>query len=465
MKRRQFLQCLGTGFGSMMLAPAVDLTGVRASEINTGMLKQLDLPGKAKRVIFLSMSGGPSQFETFENKPVLNKLNGKEMPAEVTAGQQLAQLQGQKLICYGSQFGFKKWGESGQEISELFPHLGSIADDMSIIKTAHTEQINHDPAMTMLNTGTFMEGRPSMGSWVNYALGSECKDLPGFVVLDSFKGRSPQPLYSRLWHSGFIPSRYQGVAFNSKGSPVHYVERPNGVNVPQQDELIKTISMMNDLAKHHMEDPEIETRNMQIEMARRMQESIPEVMDVSDEPQHVLDMYGCKPGDGSFASNCLLARKLAERGVRFIQLYHRGWDHHNGIGKYMPICAEAVDQGTAALIQDLKQRGMLDDTLIIWSGEFGRTPMSQGDGRDHHMLAYSMFMAGGGLQGGITRGETDEFGYKPVKDPTALRDIHATMLHQLGIDHTRLTYKFQGLDNRLTSVEEAHVLKDLLKSG
>jgi hypothetical protein len=426
------------------------------------LLKQ----AKAKRVIFLTMSGGFSQFETFDNKPVLAKFNGKAMPESYTKGQQLAQLQGKKLLCYGPQFKFNKFGKSGQEISELLPHIGSVADDIAIVKSAYTDQINHDPAIAMLNAGTFLNGRPAMGAWINHAIGSESKSLPGFVVLESVKGRNPQPLYARSWSNGFLDSIYQGVKFNSKGDTVNYVNNPAGINRSNQGELLKAINKLNKFGQGHMDDPEIATRMQQYEMAYRMQQSIPELADMSKEPDHILKMYGCKPGDGSFASNCLLARKMAENGVRFIQLYHRGWDHHNGIRKYMPICSKAVDQGTGALIKDLKQRGMLKDTLIVFAGEFGRTPMAQsskGDaGRDHHMNAMSFFMAGGGIKGGVTLGATDELGYKPVEKPLHVRDMHATMLNCLGINHNKLTVRFQGLDNRLTGVEESHPIKEIL---
>ena len=458
MDRRQFLKYTGFAGASMISSPLTATSSIKPDFL----LKT----AKAKRVIFLTMSGGISQFETFDNKPVLKKFDGKAMPESYTKGQQLAQLQGKKLLCYGPQFNFNKCGQSGQEITELFPHLATVADDLAIVKSAYTEQINHDPAISMLNAGTFLNGRPSMGSWVNYALGSEAKDLPGFVVLESVKGRNPQPLYARLWNNGFLDSVYQGVKFNSKGDAVYYVKNPNGVDRIRQGQLIKTINKLNTFSSAHMDDDEISTRMQQYDMAYKMQQSIPDLMNMSKEPAHILDMYGCKPGDGSFASNCLMARKLAERGVRFIQLYHRGWDHHNGIRKYMPICAEAVDQGTTALIKDLKDRGMLEDTLIVFAGEFGRTPMAQsnkGDaGRDHHMNSMSYFMCGGGIKGGVTLGETDELGYKPVEDGHHIRDMHATMLHLLGINHKKLTVRFQGLDNRLTGVEEAHIIKKVL---
>ena len=462
MDRRDFLKLSGMTAGG-----AVFGKHYASSEAEMmAALKANHVTAKAKRVIFLSMSGGPSQFESFDYKPELAKFNGKTIPEKYTKGQQLAQLQGQKLVCLGPQFKFKHYGQSKQHICELFPQIGSVADDIAIIRSAHTEQINHDPAMTMLNTGTFLAGRPAMGSWINYAIGSESKSLPGFVVLESIRGRGPQPIYSRLWHSGFLPGVNQGVKFNSKGDAVYYVKNPKGVSGKNQIKVIDSINALNKLNSQGIDDPEIETRIKQYEMARRMQKSVPELMDVSKESDATLKMYGCKPGDGSFAYNCLLARRLAERGVRFIQLYHRGWDHHSGLRKYMPICAGATDRGTAALIKDLKTRGMLDETLIVWSGEFGRTPMAQSSkgnvGRDHHMLSFSFFMAGGGIKGGTTLGETDPLGYKPIKDTVNLRDLHATMLHLLGINHKKLTFKFQGLDNRLTGVEESHLLKKIL---
>ena len=457
MNRRNFLQFSAMAGATMISAPVF-----AASKNKSHLLKE----AKAKRVIFLTMSGGFSQFETFDNKPVLAKFNGKAMPESYTKGQQLAQLQGQKLLCYGPQFKFKKWGQSGQEITELLPHIGSVADDIAIVRSAYTDQINHDPAIAMLNAGTFLNGRPSMGAWINYAIGSESNNLPGFVVLESVRGRNPQPLYARSWSNGFLDSIYQGVKFNSQGDTVNYVKNPAGINRSNQGELLKAINKLNQFGKNHMDDPEIATRMQQYEMAYRMQKSIPELVDMSNESDEVLKLYGCKPGDGTFASNCLLARKLAEKGVRFIQLYHRGWDHHNGIRKYMPICSEAVDQGTAALIKDLKDRDMLKDTLIVFAGEFGRTPMAQsnkGDaGRDHHMNAMSYFMAGGGIKGGVTVGATDELGYKPVEKPVHIRDMHATILNRLGINHNKLTVRFQGLDNRLTGVEPSRPIKEIL---
>ena len=340
-----------------------------------------------------------------------------------------------------------------------------MADDICIIRSMVTEQINHDPAHTFMNTGTAISGRPSMGSWVTYGLGSESENLPGFVVLTSVGGRNPQPIASRQWSAGFLPSRYQGVEFSGSGQPVNYVDAPEGVQGRQQQRLIETIGQLNQHRLKSTGDPEIETRLANYEMAFRMQTSVPDLADVSDEPQHILDMYGAKPGDGSYASNCLLARRLAERGVRFIQLYHRGWDHHGGLEKYMDICCGLTDRATWALLTDLKQRDMLKDTLIIWGGEFGRTPMFQGKGgagRDHHIKGFSMWMAGGGIKPGQSYGATDDLGYHAVDDVVHVRDMHATMLHQLGINHLNFTHKFQGLDMKLTGVEPARVIEPII---
>jgi hypothetical protein len=340
-----------------------------------------------------------------------------------------------------------------------------MADDICIVKSMVTEQINHDPAHTFMNTGSAINGRPSMGSWVNYGLGSETKDLPGFVVLTSIGGRNPQPIASRQWSAGFLPSRFQGVEFNATGDPVHYVSNPKGVSSSQQSQLVDTINQLNSHQNKALNHPEIQTRIAAYEMAFRMQSAVPELMDMSNEPKHILDMYGAKPGDGTYASNCLLARRLAERGVRFIHLYHRGWDHHGGLEKYMNICCDLTDKPTWALIQDLKQRGMFEDTLIVWGGEFGRTPMFQGKGgpgRDHHIKGFSMWMAGGGIKGGTSFGGTDELGYNSVDDVVHVRDLHATMLHLLGIDHKKFSVKYQGLDMKLTGVEEARVVQGVL---
>ena len=384
------------------------------------------------------------------------------MPESFTKGQPIAQLQGSKqLTCLAPQHPFERFGKSGQQICSKFPHIGNIADDICIIRSMKTEQINHDPAHTFMNTGSSVSGRPSMGSWVLYGLGSDGQDLPGFVVLTSSGGGQDQPIAARQWHSGFLPSRFQGVQFQSKGDPVLYVGRPDGVSERDQRQVLDAVNKLNQVHNDHVDDPEIATRISQYEMAFKMQASVPGLMDISDEPQSVLDMYGTKGGDGSFASNCLLARRLAERGVRFIQLYHRGWDHHGGIKNGINTTSQLVDQGAAALVRDLKQRGMLEDTLVVWSGEFGRTPMAQGSGRDHHIKGFSMWMAGGGIKGGTSYGNTDEFGYNAVENVVHVHDFHATMLHLLGIQHKRMTYRFQGRDFRLTDVH-GNVVKAIL---
>jgi hypothetical protein len=428
-----------------------------------GVVNPLHHPAKAKRIIFLYQAGGPSHLETFDNKPKLRAEGGKPMPESFTKGQQIAQLQGSKLTCYAPQYEFKRFGKSGQEICELFPHIGSVADDICIVRSMWTEQINHDPAHTIMNTGSIIPGRPSMGSWVFYGLGADTNDLPGFVVLLSTgKGGQMQPIAARQWSAGLLPSKFQGVKLNSIGDPVLYIENPPGVNAKLQQTSVDAINKLNRAEFAALRDPEIQTRISQYEMAFRMQTSVPGLMDMSKEPRKVLDMYGAQPGDGSFASNCLLARRLAERGVRFIQLYHRDWDHHGGLKANIALKAEETDRATAALITDLKERGMLDDTLVIWGGEFGRTPMSQGgDGRDHHIKGFSYMMAGGGIKPGITYGTTDELGYAAEENPVSVHDFHATMLHLLGIDHKRLAMKFQGLDVRLTGIS-GDVVKDIL---
>lgn len=419
---------------------------------------------RAKRIIYLYQAGGPSHLETFDYKPELERLDGQPMPASFTEGQPIAQLQGQALKCQRPLTKFSRYGKSGLMFSDFLPFQSRLADDICVVKSMITEQINHDPAHTFMNTGTAISGRPSMGSWINYGLGSECEDLPGFVVMTSVGGRNPQPIASRQWSAGFLPSRFQGVEFNSTGDPVHYVKNPGGISRRQQRELVNAIAKLNALRNESVRNPEIETRIAAYELAFKMQTSVPELVDVSAEPQHILDMYGAKPGDGSFASNCLLARRLAERGVRFIQLYHRGWDHHGGLEKYMKICCDHTDRATWALVADLKQRGMLDDTLIIWGGEFGRTPMFQGKGgpgRDHHIKGFSMWLAGGGIKPGTSYGATDDLGYHAVDDVVHVRDLHATILHMLGIDHARFSVKFQGLDMKLTGVEPARVVKGI----
>lgn len=452
--RRTFLR--RTGLGSVALASLANPALLSADT-------KLHHEPKVKRVIHLCMAGGPSHLETFDHKPNMVRYDGKEMPESLTKGQPIAQLQGAKLVVRGPQLPFSQRGNSGLYMADVFEHIGQHADDMCVINSMYTEQINHDPAHTFFNTGTAISGRPSMGSWVLYGLGAETKDLPGFIVLTSEGGAQGQPISSRQWHSGFLPSRFQGVQMHAKGNPVHYVANPAGVNRNQQQDIIDAVSRINQIRNNELDDPEITTRIKGYEMAFQMQASVPELTDMSGEPKHIIDKYGCTPGDGSFASNCLLARRLAERGVRFIQLYHRGWDHHSNVKGGIATTAKICDQATGALLQDLKDRDMLKDTLIIWGGEFGRTPMGQGSGgRDHHIKGFSLWMAGGGINGGTTYGATDEFGYNAVENRVHVRDFHATMLHLLGIDHNRFTYKFQGLDFRLTGVEEAHVIKDVL---
>ena len=469
--RRAFLRGGASGVGTIALGSLLGRNALAAAKEPSaqpggrwrGVIHPLHHPAKAKRVIYLYQAGGPSHLETWDNKPKLRAMDGKPMPDSLTKGQQIAQLQGQKLTCFGPQYEFKKFGKSGQEMVELFPHIGSVADDICIVRSMWTEQINHDPAHTLMNTGSIIASRPSMGSWVLYGLGAETDDFPGFVVLmSSGKGGQMQPIAARQWSAGFLPSRFQGVKFNSIGDPVLYINNPPGVSTEAQSDSINAINALNRLEDNAVHDAEIQTRISQYEMAFRMQASVPGLMDMSKEPQNVLDMYGARPGDGSFASNCLLARRLAERGVRFIQLYHRDWDHHSGIKANIPIKAQETDQATAALIADLKQRGMLDDTLVVWGGEFGRTPMSQGgDGRDHHIKGFSFMLAGGGIKGGLTYGSTDEFGYAAEENPVAVPDFHATMLHLLGIDHKRFTVKFQGQDARLTGIA-GEVVTDIL---
>ena len=467
-RRRAFLGQMGRGVGSIALASLLQNEQLIAqtpaggsSRQWQGILTQPHVPVRAKRVIFLCMAGGMSHLETFDNKPKLAEMDGKPMPESYTKGQPIAQLQNAQLKCFAPQYSFEKHGESGQEISTAFTHLPSIADRMCIVRSMKTEAINHDPAHTFMNTGSLISGRPSMGAWLLYGLGSQSNDLPGFVVLTSVGGGQSQPIASRQWHSGFLPSRFQGVHFHSKGDPVLYVGNPAGVSREQQSDIVDSVGQLNQLFDSKVDDPEIATRISQYELAFRMQASVPALVDMSDETQETLDMYGTQGADGSYAANCLLARRLVERGVRFVQLYHRGWDHHGGIKKGVATTAKLVDQGTAALIQDLQQRGLLDDTLVVFTGEFGRTPMAQGSGRDHHIKGFSMFMAGGGVKPGITHGATDELGYNASEDIVTVHDFHATMLHLLGIDHEKLTFRFQGRDFRLTDVH-GNVVKELL---
>ncbi len=464
--RRAFLRNASYSLGSAALGCFLtrDLQAATDTKWQGILGGNTHFPPKAKRVIHLCMAGGPSHLETLDHKPALAKLGGQPMPTSFTEGQQLAQLQGQRngLKCLAPQYEFKPFGKCGRMMSTALPHIASIADEIAVINSMYTEQINHDPAHTFMNTGSIIPGRPSMGSWLLYGLGAETDELPGFVVMTSSGGGQDQPIASRQWHSGFLSSKFQGVQFNANGDPVHYVSNPKGVSREDQKDLLGTVNRMNGILQGRYNDPEIATRIAQYEMAFKMQASVPGLMDVTAEPQHVFDAYGAKPGDGSFASNCLNARRLAERGVRFIQVYHRGWDHHGGIRNGINTVAGHIDKATAALINDLKARGMLEDTLVIWGGEFGRTPMAQGDGRDHHIQAFSLWMAGAGVKGGTTYGSTDELGYKVATDGVSVHDLHATMLHQLGIDHERLTFRFQGLDYKLTGVEKAKVVKSIL---
>lgn len=461
--RRSFLKKSLSSLGVLALGDllATDSFGQQSPLLPSGGLHH---PAKVKRIIHLCMAGGPSHLETFDYKPTLESYHGKAMPESFTAGEQIAQLQGNELKVKGPTFKFERHGQSGMGISECFPHIASLADEIAVIRSMYTEQINHDPAHTFMNTGSIIPGRPSMGAWSLYGLGSLTNDLPGYVVLTSTGGGQGQPISSKQWHNGFLPSKHQGVELQSKGDPVYYVSNPDGISRDSQGDLVETINSLNDHLASKRHDPEIATRIAQYELAFKMQSSVPDLADFSKEPKSILDLYGCKPGDGSYASNCLMARRLAERGVRFIQLYHRGWDHHSNLEKNFRSVSGLADKPTAALIKDLKTRGMLDETLIVWGGEFGRTPMSQGgagDGRDHHIKGFSIFLAGGGIKGGTVYGGTDEFGYNAEDKPTAVHDLHATMLHLLGINHKRLTYKFQGRDFRLTDVH-GHLIDGIL---
>jgi hypothetical protein len=468
MSRRTFLGRGAAGLGivalNSLLGPRLAAAAQATGAASRGAVNPLDFEPTAKRVIFLYQAGGPSHLETFDEKPKLAEMSGKPMPESLTKGQQIAQLQGQKLTCFGPTHAFKRFGQSGQRICELFPHIGGIVDDACIVRSMWTEQINHDPAHTFMNSGSIITGRPSMGSWVLYGLGAETDNLPGFVVLVSQgNGGQMQPIAARQWSAGMLPSKFQGVRFNSVGDPVLYIGNPPGVSREMQRDSIEAINALNALEDRSLHDPELQTRIAQYEMAFKMQTSVPGLLDMSGEPSHILELYGAKPGDGSFASNCLLARRLAERGVRFIQLYHRDWDHHSDVRNNIVFKAQEVDQATAALITDLKQRGMLDDTLVIWGGEFGRTPMSQGrGGRDHHIKGFSFLLAGGGVAKGLAYGATDDLGYAAVENPVSVHDFHATMLSLLGVDASRLAVKYQGLDVRLTGPQGGTIVRGIL---
>ena len=469
--RRAFLARSTTGLGAVALASLLNenLFGASSSPAlkSNGALKALHFAPKAKRVIYMFMSGAPSHIDLFDHKPKLKDLTNSELPASVRMGQRITGMtSGQKqLLVVGSPFEFKKHGKCQAEISELLPHTGSIVDDIAIIRSMFTEPINHDPAVTFLGTGNQQPGRPTMGAWITYGLGNLNRNLPGFVVLLS--GSGGQPVQTRYYGNGFLPGDFQGVPFRSGADPILYVSNPKGLSMKSRRQLLDRVQDLNRIALGKLGDPEIATHIENYEMAYRMQTSVPELMDISKEPKEVLEMYGAEPGKASYANNCLLARRLAERDVRFIQLIHRDWDHHSNLPVEIRKQAKICDQPSAALLKDLKQRGLLDDTLVIWGGEFGRTTYSQGEikkdsfGRDHHPRCFSIWMAGGGIKGGMTLGKTDDFGYNIVEDPVHVHDFHATMLHLLGVDHTKLTYRFEGRDYRLTDVS-GEVVKPLL---
>ncbi|WP_165071130.1 DUF1501 domain-containing protein [Paludisphaera rhizosphaerae] len=471
--RRHFFSRSSLGLGGAALATllggAAPPSPTASPDAARGALGGPHFAPKAKRIIYLFMSGGPSQLDLFDHKPLLNRMNGQNLPDSVRQGQRLTGMSSNQasLPLAGSLFSFARRGESGAWVSDLLPHTAGVADELCFIRSLHTEAINHDPAITFFQTGSQIAGRPSMGAWLSYGLGSMNENLPTFCVLIS---RRPvdQPLYSRLWGNGFLPSVHQGVQFRAGAEPVLYLDNPPGTSVEGRR---KMLDRLRELHQHEYDanlDPAVAARIAQYEMAYRMQTSVPEAAGLEDEPEHIYDLYGPdarKPG--TFAANCLLARRLAERGVRFIQLYHPGWDHHGGLPAGIRQLTRETDQGCAALIRDLKQRGMLDDTLVLWGGEFGRTNYSQGKltatdyGRDHHPRCFTAWAAGGGVKPGVTFGETDDFGYNIVADPVHVHDFHATVLHLLGIDHERLTYKFQGRYFRLTDVA-GKVVKDIL---
>ena len=473
--RRHFLADAGYGIGSAALASLMFPKLAGAVPTRSGGLP--DVPHfapKAKRAIYLFMAGAPSQIDTLDYKPKLDAMFDKDLPESVRKGQRLTTMtSGQKRFPLApSKYKFTQHGQSGAWFSELLPNMAKMSDDLSIIRTVWTEAINHDPAITYINTGHQLPGKASLGAWLNYGLGTDNENLPAFVVMTPrWSGRrDAQALYNRLWGSGFLASKYQGVALRSQGDPVLYLSNPAGVSSAARERMLQRLKGLNQKRYGIVGDPEIQTRIAQYEMAFRMQTSVPELTDIASEPASTFDLYGEKAKEpGTFAASCLMARRMAERGVKFTQIFHRGWDQHGALPRDLPLQCGDVDQPAYALIQDLKQRGMLDETLVIWGGEFGRTVYCQGKltresyGRDHHPRCFSIWMAGGGIKGGIVHGETDDFSYNIVDKPVHIRDLNATILHCLGIDHTRLTYRFQGLDQRLTGVdEEAHVLKELL---
>lgn len=465
MNRRHFLSSLTGSFGGVALASML-------SNECQGVLHHAP---KAKRIISLFMHGGPSQIDLLDYKPQLKALHGQELPPSVRGDQRLTGMTSKQTTfpVTSSLFRFHQYGQSGAWLSELLPHTGSMADELCILRSMHTEAINHDPAVTLLQTGHQLPGRPSFGAWLSYGLGNDSHELPTFVVLISrgSAARPADPLYARLWGTGFLPTNHQGVSLRSKGEPVLYLNNPVGVSSSMRRDQIDTLAQLNLQSLARESDPEITTRIAQYEMAFRMQASVPELTDLNDEPAHAFEAYGSRARQpGTFAANCLLARRLVERGVRFVQLYHRGWDQHYNLPSDLSLQCGDVDQACAALLRDLKLRGMLDETLVVWGGEFGRTTYSQGKlersnyGRDHHGRCFSMWMAGGGVRTGTTYGETDDFSYNVVRDPIHIHDLNATLLHLLGIDHRRLTYRFQGRDYRLTDVS-GNVIRSIMSTS
>jgi len=469
LNRRTFLSKSAMGLGAAALGSMFNPAKAFTSQGGGGVLNQPHFAPKAKRVIYLFQSGGPSQLETFDYKPQLEKMHGEELPDSVRKGQRLTGMSaGQSsLPLAGSTYSFQQYGKSGAWVSELLPYTSQIVDELCFIKTMHTDAINHDPAITFFQTGSQQAGRPSIGSWLNYGLGSDNENLPAFIVLVSKNGGG-QPLYARLWGNGFLPSRHQGVQFRSGKDPVLYLNDPNGYHSNDRRSMLNYLKELNQAQLSIYGDPEIQNRIAQYEMAFRMQTSVPEVTDMSDEPDWVFDMYGEDARDpGTYAANCLMARRLIERDVKFVQLYHQGWDQHGNLPSGIKNQCKNTDQASAALVKDLKQRGLLEDTLVVWGGEFGRTNYSQGKltkenyGRDHHPRCFTMWMAGAGVKKGFTYGKTDDFGYNIVKDPVHVHDFQATLLHLLGIDHEKLTFKHQGRRYRLTDVH-GHVVKPIL---
>ena len=467
--RRQLFGRMASGIGTAALGT---LLGAAKPVAHPSLHGLPHFAAKAKRIIYLHQSGAPSQLDLFDPKPKMAARFGEELPESIRRGQRLTGMTSSQTTfpVAPSKFRFAQHGKTGTWLSELLPHMATVADDIVVVKSMHTEAINHDPAITFIQTGSQVAGRPCMGSWVSYGLGSENQDLPAFVVLISRGSgrRFDQPLYDRLWGSGFLPSKYQGVKFRSDGDPVLYLSNPDGVTPSVRRSMLDDIAALNESNRKDFNDPEIATRIAQYEMAFRMQTSVPELTDLSKEPASTFELYGPDAKrPGSYAANCILARRMAERGVRFIQLYHMGWDHHESVPRQLPPQCMDTDQPSAALLKDLKQRGMLDETLVIWGGEFGRTIYSQGVltkqtyGRDHHPRCYSLWVAGGGFKRGLSYGETDDYSYNIVDKPVHVHDLNATIMHCLGVDHTRLTYRYQGRDFRLTDVE-GNVMKDLL---